>query len=166
MLQITTVLKIRLSSKVIGSKVELCKIKISISDFWTFPTLQVNSDKYEFLEIGQFVWPVSHHDSDHGHSPPGNTGSYCIILDDVESKALASNYAGSYVESGALASNRGLMLNQRHWPPGGGLGAVAPGRSDADGASTIFLSGQTPIPLRTGIKYPVRGIPHFDQAPA
>ena len=36
------------------------------------------------------------------------------------------------------------------------------GDGDGDDASLIFLSGQTPRPLRTGIKYPVRGIPHFD----
>ena len=45
MLQVITVLKIQVSSKVIVSKVELCKIKISISDFLTFSTLQVNSEK-------------------------------------------------------------------------------------------------------------------------
>ena len=48
MLQITTVLQIRLSSKVIGPKVELCKIKISIFDFWTLLTLHVNSEKVTY----------------------------------------------------------------------------------------------------------------------
>ena len=39
---------LRLSSKVIISKVELCKIKISKFEIWTFSTLQVNSEKVTY----------------------------------------------------------------------------------------------------------------------
>ena len=87
----------------------------------------------------------------------------------VESRALASNYAGSFVESGALASNRGLMLNQGHWPPGGavsGGGSPQEEVTAATAAATVSqelsIFGQAPGPSRPGTKYPVRGIPHFD----
>ena len=87
----------------------------------------------------------------------------------VESRALASNYAGSFVESRALASNRGLMCNQGHWPPGGGSGGGSPQEevtAATAAAATVSQElspfGQAPGPSRPGTKYPVRGIPHFD----
>ena len=68
--------------------------------FWIFKTCQIS-------RISSFanIW--------------SNFGSQLQSF--VESRVLASNYAGSFVESGALASNRVLMLNQEHWPPGGGV---------------------------------------------
>ena len=70
----------------------------------------------------------------------------------VELRALASNYAGSYVESRALASK-------------GGSGGGSPQEEvTADGGDgfprtlPIWPSG----PSRPGTKYPVRRIPHFD----
>ncbi|MEC7215616.1 MAG: hypothetical protein VXW26_14505, partial [SAR324 cluster bacterium] len=58
-----------------------------------------------------------------------------------------------------------LAVTQSNQPvnPGGrwDLGAASPPQEESDdadggGAPTIFLSGQSPIPLRAGIKYPNR----------
>ena len=80
----------------------------------------------------------------------------------VESRALASNYAGSFVESGALASSRNLMLNQGHWPPGGGSGGGSPQEVTAATSQQLSPFAQAPGPSRPGTKHPMRGIPHFD----
>ena len=68
---------------------------------------------------------------------------------------------------------RGLMCNQGHWPPGGGSGGGSPqeevtaATAAAAAAATVSQElspfGQAPGPSCPGTKYPVRGIPHFDQ---
>ena len=75
----------------------------------------------------------------------------------VELRAVASNYAGSYVQSRALASRGGS---------GGGSPQEEVTAATAAAAATVSQElspfGQAPGPSRPGTKYPVRGIPHFD----
>ena len=161
MLQITTVWMLRLSSKVIISKVELCKIKISISDFWTFPTLQVNSEKVKpgweapagafvpeqqlFLDFKTCIFSKSIHFLILGiFFKNGSPGQTTMLMRRAAKFWVEPRSPFSYI-SHHDPKTLGKRLIIVSWPE---CRPEFPSDADGDGgdAPTIFLSGQTPSP--------------------
>ena len=97
-----------------------------------------------------------------------------LVLDFNASKSAkglgASNYAGSFVDLFCLGLQlcATFLMNQGHWPPGGGVWGRGPQEEVTAAPATAVSQELSPFDLalgasRPGTKYPVRGIPHFDK---